>query len=313
MLVDIDVFGDYCVIKSDLSPYYEEEIYLIDEDDVKDTGNYNSAGLQTMVFFNKSKFRHNFMLGIIVVFFSLFPFVMLIRDGFNLIHIMFIIVLLYVCYVFFKNSISYYYKWQTALKGVDQETSEFRCYEGSSDEDGVLFKKTFQFNANPDAIPMWGIQKVTNVNVVPGKRSVLSPISLLRAMAKIEVIMEAKNSNNEFYTFSSVQLNNYNSTGYTLPNGWNTAVATESMYIDGEYRTFRPYTSKQNSTSFTRVTDKKYVVYVPEYDNLGGNATPSTITVNIDGKEYPIYFKDYSSTDGDNNPDYDIERNHIYR
>lgn len=137
MLVDIDVFGDYCVIKSDLSPYYEEEIYLIDEDDVKDTGNYNSAGLQTMVFFNKTKFRHNFMLGILVVFFSIFPLVMLIRDGFNLIHIMFIIVLLYVCYVFFKNSISYYYKWQTALKGVDQETSEFRCYEGSSDEDGV--------------------------------------------------------------------------------------------------------------------------------------------------------------------------------
>ena len=184
---------------------------------------------------------------------------------------------------------------------------------GSSDEYGALFSKTFQFNANPDAIPMWGIQKVTDVNVVPGKRSELSPIYLLRAMAKIEVIMEAKNSNNEFYTFSSVQLNNYNSTGYTLPNGWNTAVATESMDIDGNDRTFRPLSSKQELTSFTRVTDQKYVIYVPEYDNLGGNATPSTITVNIDGKEYPIYFKDYSSTDGGNNPDYDIERNHIYR
>ena len=71
--------------------------------------------------------------------------------------------------------------------------------------------------------------------------------------------------------------------------------------------------SKQELTSFTKVTNQKYVIYVPEYDNLGENATPSTITVKIDGKEYPIYFKDYSSTDGGNNPDYDIERNHIYR
>lgn len=172
---------------------------------------------------------------------------------------------------------------------------------------------TFTHNGNPAEIPMWGVKTITaddNVTVTAGSRSDLGTIYLLRAMAKIEVIMA-----DEKHTMQSVTLTRRNSIGYTAPYNYSNVTATELLNREAMRI---PATTVGNNvvttgTSLNAVTTgTKYTLYVPEYDNCSTNATPATLTVRVNGKDYTIFFKDYLTNDGEI-PDYDIVRNHIYR
>ena len=181
----------------------------------------------------------------------------------------------------------------------------------------LLETATFNFNGNPSLIPMWGVLKVIPDNKVlmheNGFPNPLPDIYLLRAMAKVEVIMKDTK-----HTISSIAIDRYNSTGFCVPAGYNTATDTKALVRNS---TFRATTGEDNVKSGQQsffesaVTEgintyKCYTIYVPEYDNLSSGVTASTITVQLEGKS-----KTYTINHGTNgkNTEYNIVRNHIYR
>lgn len=163
-------------------------------------------------------------------------------------------------------------------------------------------------------IPMWGVQTISNLSLTPGARNMLPDIYLLRAMAKVEVIM----ANNE-YEISNIKLNHYNTMGYCLPEGWDetTTAATTDLELEN---VIRPLTNKRETNeSFTESTVNGFqcfTIYVPEYRNIAPDSqtivTPSTITVTIGDKDYNIVFKKYANGSATDDA-YNIVRNHIYR
>ena len=165
-------------------------------------------------------------------------------------------------------------------------------------------------------IPMWGVQTIPNLSLTPGARNMLPDIYLLRAMAKVEVIMKDTDPN---HAISDIKLNRYNTMGYCLPKGWDKTTIAATTDLDLE-EVLRPSTNiRDTNESFTESTVngfKCYTIYVPDYLNIAPNSqtsvTPSTITVTIGDKDYDIEFKKYAdgaATD----VAYNIVRNHIYR
>ena len=176
------------------------------------------------------------------------------------------------------------------------------------------------YSANPGTgvkyIPMWGVQTISNLSLTPGARNMLPDIYLLRAMAKVEVIMKDTDPN---HAISKIKLNRYNTMGYCLPKGWDKTTIAATTDLDLE-EVLRPSTNiRDTNESFTESTVngfKCYTIYVPDYLNIAPNSqtsvTPSTITVTIGGKNYDIKFKKYANGSATDDA-YNIVRNHIYR
>ena len=164
-------------------------------------------------------------------------------------------------------------------------------------------------------IPMWGVQTIPNLSLTPGARNMLPDIYLLRAMAKVEVIMKDTDPN---HAISDIKLNRYNTMGYCLPKGWDKTTIAATTDLDLE-EVLRPSTNiRDTNESFTESTVngfKCYTIYVPDYLNIAPNSqtsvTPSTITVTIGDKDYDIEFKKYANGSATDDA-YNIVRNHIY-
>ncbi len=187
---------------------------------------------------------------------------------------------------------------------------------GTTTINTLLEAATFNFNGNPSLIPMWGVLKVTPDDEVLMKENgfpnPLPDIYLLRAMAKVEVIMKA-----EDHEISSIAINRYNDTGYCVPTGYGTTTDTKALDRNSAFRSTNSVNSGQQSffNNVSTVTEngntyKCYTIYVPEYDNLSDGVTPSTIAIQVDNKE-----KVYTINHGiaGKNAEYNIVRNHIYR
>ena len=131
MPVDIEVFGSYCEIKTDLSQYYNEDIYLIDKEDAEKMTSYdaedNTAGLNKALFFRYVSFMAPILL---IAGYLLFT---IIKEGsiFTLRTLIFISLIL-IAALFAILAYKQFIKWQTAVNGVDEETSEFTCYQTES-------------------------------------------------------------------------------------------------------------------------------------------------------------------------------------
>lgn len=172
------------------------------------------------------------------------------------------------------------------------------------------------YDTNPGTgvayIPMWGVQTV-NLSLTPGARTELTePIYLLRAMAKVEVIMAAEDCE-----IGDIKLKGYNNTGYKLPTDWSTATTTTNLDLEGVFRPMPSYIEENESFMESTNADGNqcYTIYVPEYRNVSNQQTtptPATITVTVDGKEYDIEFKQYANGSATNTA-YDIVRNHWYK
>lgn len=76
-------------------------------------------------------------------------------------------------------------------------------------------------------IPMWGVTTLTNELVV-GKSNNLGTIDLLRSLAKVKVKL-ADGMKSRKYSLGAMQLNNYNTSGYTLPLTYNTVASTAAI------------------------------------------------------------------------------------
>ena len=158
--------------------------------------------------------------------------------------------------------------------------------------------------ANVSYIPMWGVT-TTTFDLTPGESDDIGSIDLLRAMAKVEVIMDA-----DGYTIDNIAVDKSNTQGYCLPKGYDSVSETEQLDMEGtDPASFHPFTTFENPP-IKKEQDGKYYIYLPEYENTETNAAKIKVTVN--GEPYELEFKNYENGTPTGAP-YDIVRNHIYR
>ncbi len=180
-----------------------------------------------------------------------------------------------------------------------------------------------------NAMPLFGVREYRNKQFESGKATLLygEPVSMLRAMAKVEVILQLDEDRAEAETtFTEVRLCRYNDIGYCAPDGvtsqddygtWRKDNERRLHLLDGkndeEYKEL-PFRKVQEWTEENGLQEK-WVIYVPEYDNSGDDYSYITVRLNGQGKANNIYFADYTggATTNEAANRYDIERNKLYR
>ena len=179
---------------------------------------------------------------------------------------------------------------------------------------GNIQNLAFARSATTQYIPMWGVTTLTNELVV-GKSNDLGTIDLLRSLAKVKVKladgMKARN-----YSLGAMQLNNYNTSGYTLPLTYNTAASTAAIRFGNS---LHANSSWAQSIAMTGDGDESIMLYIPEYDNINA-ATDRKATISLqlmrDGEEegnYTLHFCNYTAEGApDAASTYNIQRNHYY-
>lgn len=167
-------------------------------------------------------------------------------------------------------------------------------------------------------IPFYGVNEYEDVPVQYGGTITLKEsIPLLRAMAKVEVVLNKEsNLNTEDMSFSHVTLHGYNSNGYCAPrNGAYPQNGHIGLHLVGNKNEDNAI---ENTISFLQTQSDKetWIAYVPEYDNSDvDNAAYIELRFDIqtetDEKDFVIHFAD-DQTDIENTS-FDITRNHLYR
>lgn len=179
-------------------------------------------------------------------------------------------------------------------------------------------------------MPFYGIHEYSSVTFTEGQATILEePVTLLRAMAKVEVILETDDYFDQ--TFSSLKIHRYNSKGYCAPmnvfshvdydhsGSYNEDYVRNLHLVDGR----NDDKEKEFACRFVRQWDekgkryKKWAAYLPEYQNIGVNDAYSCIkakfNIQVEGDDpHTIYFSEYNG----GIPSVtrlNIERNNIYR
>ncbi len=179
-------------------------------------------------------------------------------------------------------------------------------------------------------IPFYGVCEYSNVEFNVGEKTTLSEeICLLRAVAKLEVVLTEDSS---IESFTSVRIMACNRYGYKAPKD----VYLKSDYVHDDDPTYIGYTtslhlSNDGKNDADARTDETYefipqsdattdtrVAYMAEYDNSGDDY--SYIQVRIGNVNYIIYFGNYTDgvctaydEGGDTSDRLDIFRNNLYR
>lgn len=176
-----------------------------------------------------------------------------------------------------------------------------------------IAQKSFNYEANPKYLPMWGVKKVA-FTLTAGKRQDFSDIDLLRAVAKVKVNLSSK-MKSDGWSIYSMQLFNYNDKGYCMPKKYAECEQTASLTHE-EFEHF--YDSKQTGG----ITMKDNVpIYLPEYQNTGKNEADRCViklklklngNVENNEKEYTLRFIDYTDSGGEGTTINDIVRDHYY-
>lgn len=169
-----------------------------------------------------------------------------------------------------------------------------------------------------NTIPLYGIREYDDFTLTPNRFTSLGRINLLRAFAKVEVDFDET-----VPAVTSISLTRVNSTGFKAP----AEVTVEGDYVHGSYDD--DYVDTPHIPDNTNVLEdvaipivygaatdsfalRRYVIYVPEYDNISSGATPASIKIELAGYDFAhsIDFKYYSG-DRENMP-FDILRNYWY-
>lgn len=183
--------------------------------------------------------------------------------------------------------------------------------------DTDIAQKSFNYEANPKYLPMWGVQKV-DFTLAAGKRQDFSDIDLLRAVAKVKVYLSNDMKKNG-WSIHSMHLFNYNNKGYCMPGKYTDCEQTASLTHE-EFEHF--YDSKQ--TGGITMTDD-VPIYLPEYQNKGKEDADKCVIklkLNYKGnverddsgneKEYTLRFIDYTDKGTEGTTTNDIVRDHYY-
>lgn len=180
-----------------------------------------------------------------------------------------------------------------------------------------IAQKSFNYEANPKYLPMWGVEKV-NFTLAAGKRQDLSDIDLLRAVAKVKVYLSSEMKNNE-WSIHSMQLFNYNNKGYCMPDKYTDCVQTASL----KHEELEHFFNSIQTSGITMTDDVP--IYLPEYQNKGKEDADKCVIklkLNYKGnverddsgneKEYTLRFIDYTDTGAEGTTINDIVRDHYY-
>ena len=180
--------------------------------------------------------------------------------------------------------------------------------------------KSFELGEE-NLIPFYGVNEYEDVPVQYGGTITLEEsIPLLRAMAKVEVVLNKEDElNTEEMSFSDVTLHGYNSKGYCAPmNGAYPQKGHIGLHLVGNKNEDNAI---ENTISFlsTQSDNKKetWIAYVPEYDNTSDEDNAAYIELRFDiqtetdKKDFVIHFADDQTDIEDTS--FDITRNHLYR
>lgn len=203
----------------------------------------------------------------------------------------------------------------------------------AGDDISVLWNKAdetiYDFNTAPlspdHLIPLYGIKEYSNVSFMSNVRTILGTIFMLRACAKIEVMLDKS-----VRPVKSIALTRVNDRGFKAPKN----VALQSDYVHNSYE--RDYVNTPNIPAEAlvykdveiplvkgdplKMEERTFAIYLPEYNNTSYGVTPSQIKItyvdvdNTNEVERLIDFKYYqeSGSHKENEP-FDILRNYIYR
>lgn len=175
-----------------------------------------------------------------------------------------------------------------------------------------IAQKSFDYEANPEYLPMWGVQKV-DFTLAAGKRQDFSDIDLLRAVAKVKVNLSNDMKNNGWSIYS-MQLFNYNNKGYCMPGKYTNCEQTASL----THEEFEHFFNSRQTSGITMTDDVP--IYLPEYQNNGQKDADKCViklklarngTVESD-KEYTLRFIDYTDQGTEGTTINDIVRDHYY-
>lgn len=187
--------------------------------------------------------------------------------------------------------------------------------KGYNDE--IIAQKAFDYEANPEYLPMWGVEKV-NFTLAAGKRQDFSDIDLLRAVAKVKVNLSNEMKNNG-WNIHSMKLFNYNDKGYCMPGKYKDCEQTSSL----THEEFEHFFNSRQTRGITMTDDVP--IYLPEYQNKGKKDADKCIiklklarngNVEQDDsgneKEYTLRFIDYTDQGTEGTTINDIVRDHYY-
>lgn len=183
--------------------------------------------------------------------------------------------------------------------------------------DTGIAQKSFDYEANPKYLPMWGVKEV-DFTLAAGKRQDFSDIDLLRAVAKVKVNLSNDMKNNG-WSIRSMQLINYNAQGYCMPLKYAECEQTASL----THEDFEHFLDSKQTSGIT-MTDN-VPIYLPEYQNTGkGDTYKCVIKLTLDYKgsaylddsgnvkEYTLRFIDYTDKGAEGTTTNDIVRDHYY-
>ena len=180
-----------------------------------------------------------------------------------------------------------------------------------------IAQKLFNYEANPEYLPMWGVQKV-DFTLAAGKRQDFSDIDLLRAVAKVKVNLSNDMKNNGWSIYS-MQLFNYNNKGYCMPGKYAECEQTASL----THEAFEHFLDSKQTVGITMKDNVP--IYLPEYQNNGQEdankcviklklASNGKVELDTSGneKEYTLRFIDYTDQGTEGTTTNDIVRDHYY-
>lgn len=183
--------------------------------------------------------------------------------------------------------------------------------------DTDIAQKSFDYEANPKYLPMWGVQKV-DFTLAAGKRQDFSDIDLLRAVAKVKVYLSNDMKKNG-WSIHSMKLINYNDKGYCMPGKYTDCEQTASL----THEEFEHFFNSRQTRSITMTDDVP--IYLPEYQNKGKEDADKCVIklkLNYKGnverddsgkeKEYTLRFIDYTDQGTEGTTTNDIVRDHYY-
>ena len=187
--------------------------------------------------------------------------------------------------------------------------------KGYNDE--IIAHKSFDYEANPEYLPMWGVQKV-DFTLAAGKRQDFSDIDLLRAVAKVKVNLSNDMKKNG-WSIHSMQLFNYNNKGYCMPGKYTDCEQTASL----THEAFEHFLDSKQTVGITMKDNVP--IYLPEYQNNGQEdankcviklklASNGKVELDDSGneKEYTLRFIDYTDKGTEGTTTNDIVRDHYY-
>lgn len=183
--------------------------------------------------------------------------------------------------------------------------------------DTDIAQKSFNYEANPKYLPMWGVKKVA-FTLAAGKLQDFSDIDLLRAVAKVKVNLSNDMKKNGWSIYS-MQLINYNDKGYCMPEKYAECEQTASL----THEEFENFLVSKQTVGITMTDDVP--IYLPEYQNNGKEdadkcviklklARNGTVEQDAPGKdkEYTLRFKEYTDEGTEGTTINDIVRDHYY-